>query len=311
MRLRKKTLKKCLPSLTTINDRLISILVNWLNALEGDVRFLITSIAFAIGGILCAIACAACSRGENGGLSNRKASLEAPSPKTSAASCSNSSGGSGVRIQRIEGLTPDEAFVIVRDLNGFFDDCGCGGPVRGGVARMPAAAQGIGKVHFIFIGNTTIPAPASLTGPAAEPTQLRKRAAFAAEVLRALPSVSIISGSDEWEFLATKLDTADLDPLKKYIKEKLVIADSSVRFTSDDLDIGGGADTASSSGESSPRHCRRWGLARHKSGHALAGSKSRVALAACERPSRNQRPVDRAAFVDGAGGFVLARSAQC
>jgi hypothetical protein len=240
VRLRKKTLKKCLPSLTTINDRLISILVNWLNALEGDVRFLITSIAFAIGGILCAIACAACSRGENGGLSNRKASLEAPSPKTSAASCSNSSGGSGVRIQRIEGLTPDEAFVIVRDLNGFFDDCGCGGPVRGGVARMPAAAQGIGKVHFIFIGNTTIPAPASLTGPAAEPTQLRKRAAFAAEVLRALPSVSIISGSDEWEFLATKLDTADLDPLKKYIKEKLVIADSSVRFTSDDLDIGGG-----------------------------------------------------------------------
>jgi len=45
----------------------------------------------------------------------------------------------------------------VRDLSGYFEDCGCSGSLRGGVARLPAIAPSIHGVSYLFLGRTIVP----------------------------------------------------------------------------------------------------------------------------------------------------------
>lgn len=59
-------------------------------------------------------------------------------------------------------LSPDEAFIVVRNLAGWWEDCGCSGTAVGGISRAPAAALGAKKLTFAFLGRTPLPADGTI-----------------------------------------------------------------------------------------------------------------------------------------------------
>ena len=54
-------------------------------------------------------------------------------------------------------LRPDKALIIVRNLESWWEDCGCSGTAVGGVQRMPSAALGANEVRFALVGRSVLP----------------------------------------------------------------------------------------------------------------------------------------------------------
>ncbi len=45
----------------------------------------------------------------------------------------------------------------MRDIAGWWEDCGCSGEAIGGIARLRATTAGAGKVAYLFVGRTVLP----------------------------------------------------------------------------------------------------------------------------------------------------------
>lgn len=53
--------------------------------------------------------------------------------------------------------TPDVALIVVRDISGYFEDCGCSGSLRGGITRLPSLVPSVSRVNYLFVGRTIVP----------------------------------------------------------------------------------------------------------------------------------------------------------
>jgi hypothetical protein len=58
---------------------------------------------------------------------------------------------------------PDHALIVLRNLEGWWEDCGCSGTAVGGVQRMPAAAFSARDTQFAMIGRTFLPGDRALS----------------------------------------------------------------------------------------------------------------------------------------------------
>jgi hypothetical protein len=75
------------------------------------------------------------------------------------------------------------ALIVVRDIGGWWQDCGCSGPAQGGVGRLKAAASGIKNVQYLFVGQTILP---YADAEKLDPARLAKATAWYAGVAAAV-----------------------------------------------------------------------------------------------------------------------------
>jgi len=54
-------------------------------------------------------------------------------------------------------MHPDAVLVIIRDVQSYFEDCGCSGTAVGGVARLPGLIRSTDGVTYVFVGDTLFP----------------------------------------------------------------------------------------------------------------------------------------------------------
>lgn len=60
-------------------------------------------------------------------------------------------------VQNQDLLRPDAVLVVVRDIAGWWQDCGCTGTGIGGAGRLRAIAGNAKHVEFLFLGRTVLP----------------------------------------------------------------------------------------------------------------------------------------------------------
>ena len=77
----------------------------------------------------------------------------------------------------------------MRDIAGFFRDCGCSGSNVGGITRLPNAAGQAKSVDFLFVGRTLLPHVPSSVGDSAAALMQAQSAAIAATGLIAFQAL--------------------------------------------------------------------------------------------------------------------------
>lgn len=73
---------------------------------------------------------------------------------------SDKQGGLGSSAQRDQSQpipNPTSAIVVIRDLQGFLEDCGCSGSDPGGLHRIPGVAGECDNVNYLLLGRSIIP----------------------------------------------------------------------------------------------------------------------------------------------------------
>lgn len=112
---------------------------------------------------------------------------------------------------------PTRAIIVVRDVAGFFSDCGCTGEVTGGLARAKAATHGAREVFWVFVGRLLMPMLGELTVPQRESYRENLAAIIAttADLLGSLENVYWQPDAEEVRFLeASGVDSSRLDQFK-------------------------------------------------------------------------------------------------
>jgi len=135
---------------------------------------------------------------------------------------------------------PDSITIIVRDLQGYSDDCGCSGPAIGGITRVaalvpevPLPMPGVASNPrtYLFVGRLLIP---ELTLPslrAVTMSQAQARVEVTAKFLAALPKAVWVA--DPGEIAELETEGVDWSPLKKFLHpfdQPLMVEGMEARF---------------------------------------------------------------------------------
>jgi hypothetical protein len=108
-------------------------------------------------------------------------------------------------------VAPESALVVIRDIAGWWQDCGCAGTAVGGVGRLRATAGGATRVDYLFVGRTVLPfREGQSTGDDAKAAPWFEAAALA--VFEALGHVHWIPDNLERKLLLTNANA----PLARY-----------------------------------------------------------------------------------------------
>jgi hypothetical protein len=141
-------------------------------------------------------------------------------------------------VERAHLPAPDEAIIVIRDVAGFFADCGCAGEMRGGLGRARAATLGAPNVKWLFVGRLVMPEPENMTS-----SQLEANRANAAALVKTTSALLASLGKEvywvpherEMEFLEAA--GADTSLLKSFEPG----ADSRLRLGRSDVEVRGNA----------------------------------------------------------------------
>lgn len=135
---------------------------------------------------------------------------------------------------------PDSITIIVRDLQGYSDDCGCSGPAIGGITRvaalvpevpLPMRGAALQPRTYLFVGRLLVP---ELTLPSAREitmAQAQARVDVTAKYLAALPKAVWLP--DPGEVAELETEGVDWSALKSFMhppERELVIEGMPVRF---------------------------------------------------------------------------------
>ena len=129
---------------------------------------------------------------------------------------------------------PREAIVVIRDIAGFFDDCGCAGEVRGGIARARAATLAAQRVTWVFVGRLVVPRKADLSSSQLElyASNLQSLVSATRTLLDELGNVVWVPSQDELELLRSrKIDYSDLDAFAASSSTSMTIGGLAVNIT--------------------------------------------------------------------------------
>lgn len=138
---------------------------------------------------------------------------------------------------------PDSVTVIVRDLQGYSDDCGCSGEAIGGITRVAAAVPEVmfdlpgtpntGRRSFVFIGRLLLPTDVPTIDQLRQVvmSQVRARVLVTAKFLAALPNAVWVADEGELQELEKDgISWAELEPFRHPPEQPLVIEGATVRF---------------------------------------------------------------------------------
>lgn len=102
----------------------------------------VVAITLASLSIICAMLSIACSRSGDG-AGNTGDGLQAAYARS--------------QPETTRQAIPDVALVLARDVESYFEDCGCSGSAKGGVSRYPFVHHNARSVTFGFVGRTILP----------------------------------------------------------------------------------------------------------------------------------------------------------
>lgn len=186
----------------------------------------VSTICFALLTAAC-VFCAACAKGD---VASGNSALNARAPEAAPVLPPPPP----EQLTELGRFSPDAALIIVKDLEGYFEDCGCSGSNKGGIARLRSLTLGSPDVTYLFTGFTVLN-PSNTVLQRLSQSSTKWILDYAAGVFRLLEHVVLMPSEAE----LLQLDRLGmLDYYRQLFAEYIVPEGDSVSWNEQEIRIG-------------------------------------------------------------------------